>query len=186
MMRLLDDVVRPQEQRRRNRQAERLGSLEVDDQLESCELLDRETAWMRTLQHLVDVAGRIDSDGREIAAIGKQRAFFRAVPLVPGHRKPLRERRCHDERCKAQIKIWRDDEYSIGVSGSKRREHPTNVRLIGRVSLHPLQAEGRRRLPNLRELSWRHGILRIDEKKDSTEPGKELGKNLELLGWVIR
>src|SRR5262245_49634373 len=115
---------------------------------------------MRTLQDLVDVASSIDSYGREIAAIGKQRAFFRAMPLVPGHRKPLRERRFHDEGCKAQIKIWRDDEYSIDVSGSKRGEHPTNVRLVGRVSLDALQTEGRRRLPHLRELSWRHRVLR--------------------------
>src|SRR5205807_10533554 len=44
-----------------------------------------------------------------------------------------------------------------------------------------LQPEGRRRLPNLRELSWRHRVLRINEKKDSTEPWKDFGKNLELL-----
>ena len=38
----LDHLVRPQQQRRRDRQAERLGGLEVDDQLELGGLLDGE------------------------------------------------------------------------------------------------------------------------------------------------
>src|SRR6266581_9605208 len=36
---LLDDLIRPPQQRRRDRQAERLGGLEVDDQLEGGGLL---------------------------------------------------------------------------------------------------------------------------------------------------
>jgi hypothetical protein len=39
---LLDDLVRPQQERLRDRQAERLGGLEVDDQLELRGLLDGE------------------------------------------------------------------------------------------------------------------------------------------------
>jgi hypothetical protein len=39
------------------------------------------------------------------------------------------------------------------------------------VALHSLQPEGRRRLPNLRELSWRHRIIG-SEKKNST--GREI------------
>ena len=38
----LDHLIRPQQQRRRDRQAEGLGGLEVDDQLELRGLLDRE------------------------------------------------------------------------------------------------------------------------------------------------
>src|SRR5215813_563219 len=38
---LLDDLIRPPQHRRRDRQAERLGGLEVDDQLELGGLLDR-------------------------------------------------------------------------------------------------------------------------------------------------
>jgi hypothetical protein len=38
----LDDVVRPRQQRRRDREAERLRGLEVDDQLELRWLLDGE------------------------------------------------------------------------------------------------------------------------------------------------
>ena len=39
--RSLDDLIRPLEERRRDRQAEGLGGLEVDDQLELRRLLDR-------------------------------------------------------------------------------------------------------------------------------------------------
>ena len=38
---LFDDLIRPQQQRRRNREAERLGGLEVDDEFELRGLLDR-------------------------------------------------------------------------------------------------------------------------------------------------
>jgi hypothetical protein len=50
----LDDLVRPHENRLRDRQAEGLRGLEVDDQLELCGLLNREVGGLRALQNLVD------------------------------------------------------------------------------------------------------------------------------------
>src|SRR5262249_56018968 len=47
--RSLDHLIRPRQQRRRDRQAERLGGLEVDDQLELGRLLDWEIGRVRTL-----------------------------------------------------------------------------------------------------------------------------------------
>src|SRR5262245_40555930 len=46
----LDHLVRPPQQRRRDRQAERLGGLEVDDQLELGGLLDGEFGWVRPFE----------------------------------------------------------------------------------------------------------------------------------------
>src|SRR6266852_2793167 len=53
---LLDDFIRPLQQRRRDCQAEGLGGLEVDNQLELGRLLDGEIAGLGALEDLVDVA----------------------------------------------------------------------------------------------------------------------------------
>ena len=54
---LLDDLVCPKEQRQRDRQAQRLGGLEVDHQLELRRLLDEQVAGPGALQDLVHVDG---------------------------------------------------------------------------------------------------------------------------------
>src|SRR5262245_20113119 len=55
----LEDLVRTGQQRRRDRQAERLGGLQVDHQLELCRLLDGEIGGPRAFQDLGDVLGRV-------------------------------------------------------------------------------------------------------------------------------
>src|SRR5882724_6242440 len=50
---LFDDLIRTSQQRRRDRQPERLGGLEVDDQLELRGLLHREIGRFRALENLV-------------------------------------------------------------------------------------------------------------------------------------
>jgi hypothetical protein len=50
---LLDDLIRQRQQGRRDREAERLGRLEVDDQLELGRLLDGEIAGFGAFQNLV-------------------------------------------------------------------------------------------------------------------------------------
>ena len=54
---LLDHLVRSQEQRLGNREAESLGSLEIDDQLELGGLLDGEVGGFGALEDLVDIEG---------------------------------------------------------------------------------------------------------------------------------
>src|SRR6266851_10531837 len=51
----LDDLIGPQEERLRDRQAERLRGLEVDDQLELRRLLDRNIGRPSALQNLVHI-----------------------------------------------------------------------------------------------------------------------------------
>ena len=54
---LLDHLVGAREDRGRDRQAERSGGLEIDDQLVPGSLLDRQVGRFRTLEDLVDVGG---------------------------------------------------------------------------------------------------------------------------------
>jgi hypothetical protein len=53
--RLLDDLVRAQQQRLRNRQSKCFGGFEVDDQLQLGRLLDREVGGFRTLDDFLYV-----------------------------------------------------------------------------------------------------------------------------------
>jgi len=48
---LLDHLIRPQQQRLRDREAERLGGLEVDYQLKLGWLLDGEVSWLGALEN---------------------------------------------------------------------------------------------------------------------------------------
>src|SRR5438132_6808328 len=51
---LLDHLIRPRQQRWRDREAEGLGGLEVEAELEGRRLLDWQVAWLRAFENLVD------------------------------------------------------------------------------------------------------------------------------------
>ena len=53
---LVDHLVRPQQQRLRDREAERLGGLEIDDQLEFRRLLDGQIGGLSALDDSIDVS----------------------------------------------------------------------------------------------------------------------------------
>src|SRR6516162_11229492 len=53
----LDHLVGGSLQGQRNRQAQRLRGLEVDDELELGRLLDRKVGWLRTLEHTINIRG---------------------------------------------------------------------------------------------------------------------------------
>src|SRR6266511_5948084 len=53
----VNDLIRPQEYRLRDRQPERLGGLSIDDQLELRRLLHREVSRVRPFQDLVHING---------------------------------------------------------------------------------------------------------------------------------
>src|SRR5262249_19358771 len=55
--RSINYLIRPQEQRLRNRQTDRLRGVEIDAQLELGGLLDREVGWLRALEDLIDEDG---------------------------------------------------------------------------------------------------------------------------------
>ena len=59
--RLLDDLVREDKERRGNRNAEGLGSLEIDHKLEPHQLFYRQVARLSTFQDLVDVGGDLST-----------------------------------------------------------------------------------------------------------------------------
>src|SRR2546425_8235113 len=62
---LLDELIRPQQQRLRNRQPEGLGGLQVNHQLELRGLLDGEIGGVWTPSGLVPLPRRAPGEGRE-------------------------------------------------------------------------------------------------------------------------
>src|SRR5262249_61914514 len=72
-----DDLVHPPPQRGRDCDVESCRGLEIDHQFELCRLLDRQVAWLRALQNLVDVHSGTAKE------IGKARPI-RQEPTLPG------------------------------------------------------------------------------------------------------
>jgi hypothetical protein len=74
--------------------AERLGRLEVDDQIELGGLLDRDVGRLRATQYLIHEIGGPTELVRQICAVGDQPAGVNEFPK-PGHR---RQSRCERQR----------------------------------------------------------------------------------------
>src|SRR5262245_36048297 len=66
---LFDDVVRSQQQCLWDRQAQRLGGLEVDHQLELRRLFNRQVGWLGPLENLVHVGGGAPEEIRVISTV---------------------------------------------------------------------------------------------------------------------
>src|SRR5512132_611351 len=79
---LFDHLVGPGEQRRWDRHAQRLGRLEVDDQLELGRLLDRQVARPGALQDLVHEDGRALGHRQQTRAIGHEGPGQREFPEI--------------------------------------------------------------------------------------------------------
>ena len=66
---LFDDLIRPQQQRRRDGEAERLGDLEVDDQLELRRLLYGQVGRLCALENLIHVDGSMSANLKGTEAV---------------------------------------------------------------------------------------------------------------------
>ena len=75
-----DDLIRAEEHRLWNREAERLRGPEVDDQLELRGLLHGQFSWFCALQDLVDEDGRAPPDAANRRGV-KQTAIATASPI---------------------------------------------------------------------------------------------------------
>src|SRR5215510_9355340 len=70
--RSFDHLVGAQQERFRDRQAQSLGGGKVDDEIEFSRLLDREIAWLRPAQNLVDEVSGAPEQVHEVGAIGHE------------------------------------------------------------------------------------------------------------------
>ena len=98
-VRLLDYLVRAQQDRFRDRESEHFCSVDVNGQVELCNLLERQIGRLRSLEHLADEVGEAVVSVAKFNAVGDQPAGQRAVAeksyLPPSH---SRARMCKSER----------------------------------------------------------------------------------------
>src|SRR5437870_10142282 len=86
----LNDLIRSQQQRWRDGEAEGLRGLQVDDQLELGGLLDRQVGGLGPLQNPVDIPGSDTPALEEIASIGDETTALDPNPRA-AHRRQRSE-----------------------------------------------------------------------------------------------
>src|SRR5580704_14499229 len=94
--RLLDHLIRPLQERRRDREAEGLGGLEVDDELELGGLLDGKVAGFRALEDAVDVSCGSSKVVRDVRSVCEQSTSRNEVALGVDRRQPISGRQRDD------------------------------------------------------------------------------------------
>jgi hypothetical protein len=104
-MRSFDDLVGAGEDRRRDGEAERLGGVEIDDELEYGRLLDRQIGRLGALEHPSRVNPDLAPKARLARPIADQAAEFgELAPLVDRRNgKPCRQR---DELFAPAVEEW--------------------------------------------------------------------------------
>src|SRR5207245_9287375 len=92
----LDDLVCPRQHRWWDRQSERLGGFEVDDQLELGGLFDGEVGGLCAFEDLVDVGCRASNLVVKVHRIGHEAACLNKLPLSPYRRYLALGREVHE------------------------------------------------------------------------------------------
>jgi hypothetical protein len=80
------------EQRRRHVEPERRGGDQVDDQIELGWLLDRDVAWFRAAQNLIDKVSSTPEQVGEVWSVGHQTACIDFVPTAEHRRQSHAQR----------------------------------------------------------------------------------------------
>src|SRR6266849_9525441 len=113
--RLLDDLVRPRQQRLRDHQPERLRGLEVDHQLKFGGLLDGKIARLGPLEDLVDVASSTSLHLGSIYSIGHETAWLNKHLELIDCGDPMRGRKIEDGLSMHEHEGWRRHHYTLVV-----------------------------------------------------------------------
>src|SRR5215813_7510359 len=83
-----DYLIRSQQQRRSDGEAERFGGLEIDDELERRGLLDWKITGLRTLEDAIDIGRGATKHCGHARAIAHQTTGFRQLAPCGNHRQP--------------------------------------------------------------------------------------------------
>jgi len=108
-------LIRPEQQRRLDGEAERLGGLEVDHQLELRGLLDREVSRLCALEDLIHVTGSLPHHVGEVCPKAHQAACFRPFSGRKNRGKAILYRELGDLRPVAEGDGAGDDKDSADI-----------------------------------------------------------------------
>src|SRR5205809_822163 len=123
--RLLNDLIRPPQQRLRDRQAKRFGRLEVDDQLEVRWLLDGEVGGLRALQNSVHKQSGPPPELRFVRPIAHESSGL--VGPVEHARDSVLGDEVNYLRSVLNRQAIHDEEERVGTLSSHRGEGPLEV-----------------------------------------------------------
>src|SRR5438128_337599 len=119
---LLDHLIRLQQHRLRDRQAQRLSGLEVDHQFERGRLLHGQVTGLGTLEDPVDISSRAASQIRETRAVRYQATRVDALSIEPASGQSIPHREIVDTSAVGiEERITRDDK-SPGVRSLHQHE----------------------------------------------------------------
>src|SRR6516225_3776509 len=108
---------------RRDRDAKHIRRNTVDDQIESCWLLDRQIAWARTFEYFVYVRGSTPVEFEKAFAITHQSTGFHKLSLRDHGRQPLPQRELRNPLALAEqkpVRYHQDCPYVLSSQCSKR------------------------------------------------------------------
>src|SRR5215471_3996387 len=83
-----DHLVGAQQERLGDCQPERLGGCKIDDEIKLGRLLDRDVAWLRPAQNLVDILGRAPEHTREGRSVGNETPGLDKIAGIENHWQP--------------------------------------------------------------------------------------------------
>src|SRR5215471_11167597 len=106
-----DHLVGAGDERWRQVEAERLGGLEVDRQLDPSRELDRQITWLGALQNPVDIAGPASVALSLVDAVGCEQAGFDISAFGADGRQPRGERELRDlHTLRKEQTVYRHDD----------------------------------------------------------------------------
>jgi hypothetical protein len=141
--RLLDHLVRLEQERRRDREAQGLGGLQVDDEIELHRPLHRQVPWLGAFRDAIHIVGRAPEQIREARSIAHQAPFGHGAPLGHGasaveqRREPVLGRKVHDLSNMPTGQHIRNHEERVGAVLRQRREGAVDLlRLVHPQGVH--------------------------------------------------
>src|SRR5437867_3188637 len=183
---LLDHVVRPHQDRLRDRQAEGLRGLQIYHELEFRRLLDGEVGRLRALEDLVHVGGGAPEEIGKAHTVGHEPPGLHELALWMHYRQPALDR----DGCKLVS----------GEAGTETEQHQDSVRtplargsergldILGslRLQVLKLHCEGFRRELCFSERSRVAGLGRRPKDGHPREPRNDFPEELESLSVDLR
>src|SRR5262249_5594006 len=112
---LFDSLIRPKQERLRNRQAEGFCGLQINDQLELRRLLDGQVAGFGTFEDLVHIGGRTPLHLGRINSIGHESAWLNKHPELIDSGNPMSGRKIDDGLSMHEHKGWRHHHHTLVV-----------------------------------------------------------------------
>src|SRR6516162_8435782 len=177
-----DDLFGAREDRRRDRQAERLSSLEIDHQLEFCRLLDRQIRRLGAIENFSDVNADLAMDRRKAGAIADQTTSLGVYTPRINRRNRLTYGQCYQLLAMAFEKRISLDDQAVGAQLGEGSEGGADLAFAACVQdreQHRLHTGRLLHVPDCRSglrKAW------VNQQGDHLGPREQVAEQLEPLG----